>query len=91
MELIGTGGSILQSKTAELGAGVLANDAGVAANLDLGTGLGNGAGDNDDLLRGAGDSGGELGEGGNGGGGSARSAGGSTVLAGVTGSFLGGH
>ncbi len=84
-------GSSLQSETSENGLGVLANDAGVAANLDLFRGLGDRARDNDDLLRGAGNGGGELSEGGDSGGGSAGSSGGSAVLAGVTSSNLGSY
>lgn len=90
MELIKAGGSSLHSEAGEHGAGVLANDAGVAANLDLLGGLGDGASDNNDLLLGAGNSGGELSEGGDRDGGSAGSTSGATVLAGVTSSSLGG-
>lgn len=89
MELIETGGSSLHSKTSEHGAGVLANNAGVAANLDLGSGLGDGASDNNDLLLGAGHSCSELGEGGDRDGGSAGSTSGATILAGETSSNLG--
>lgn len=89
--LIETEGSILHSEAIEHGAGVLANDAGVTANLDLLGGLGDGASDNNNLLLSAGNSGGELGEGGDRDGGSAGSTGGATVLAGVTGSSLGVH
>lgn len=88
MELIKTRGSSLHSEAIEHGLGVLANDAGVAANLDLGSGLGDGTRDNNDLLRGAGNSGGELSEGGDSDSGSAGSTGGATVLAGVTSSSV---
>lgn len=91
MELIETVGSILHSEAIKHGAGVLANNAGVAANLDLGSGLGDGASDNNDLLLSAGNSGGELGKGGDRDGGSTGSTSGATVLAGKTSSNLGVH
>lgn len=80
--------SNVQAEVHELGARVLANDAGVAANLNLRGALGDGARDDDNLLRGAGHSGGELCVAGHGGCSPPRPAARSAVLAGETGSFL---
>lgn len=91
MGLTEAGGSSLQSEASEDGAGVLANNTLVAANLDLVGGLSDWTSNNNDLSIAAGNSGGELGVGGDRNGGSARSTGGATVLAGVTSCSLRAH
>lgn len=76
----------VETQTNEFGAGVLANDALVRADLNLGS-LGNGAGDDDDTCGIVSDGCGKLSVGGNGSGGSALSSSGSAVQGSITDSW----
>ena len=74
----------LQANSGEFGSGVLSDDTGVAANLDLVGSSADGAVQNDDLLGCARNSCSKLGVGGNSGGGSTCSSSGAAVKRGVS-------